>query len=347
MTKVWAKASSREAGAAATGAQRGPVPRLRPLPGHRTLAGSRDRLACPLQPEAASAGRAFSGRPWMHRRGPRAPRAARTRCVGSPPSSACVTAAGVRARAPSCTRRCRAPPSGDTPCCLPGPLLRDTVGAPLSVTTDLRGCLSATGRGCLTRGLARHAACCCRSSMGARPLGHVWSAAAFTQRGPLSSHSRDHAAAQGVTGKSCRLLSRGEKLWPPPDSNTGPFCNGHTWVASFNMSGSVLRVTDDLNYPFDLRKVQSRLSQAAGRGARWTGHGSEGLARLRHRPTSRGPRHTASSVHSWCCPARRGSQRGPRDRAQSSLNPPCILKMAFLQDWVRLMHFGDKGRARP
>lgn len=232
-TKVWAKASSREAGAAATGAQRGGAPRLRPLPGHRTLAGSRDRLACPLQPEAASAGRAFSGRPWMHRRGPRAPRAARTRCVGSPPSSACVTAAGVRARAPSCTRRCRAPPSGDTPCCLPGPLLRDTVGAPLSVTTDLRGCLSATGRGCLTRGLARHAACCCRSSMGARPLGHVWSAAAFTQRGPLSSHSRDHAAAQGVTGKSCRLLSRGEKLWPPPDSKRVPFATDtRGWLLS-------------------------------------------------------------------------------------------------------------------
>lgn len=104
----------------------------------------------------------------------------------------------------------------------------------------------------------------------------MWPAAAFALRGPLSSRSGDHAAAkpqtfaaQGVTGKSCRLLPHGEKLWPPPDRSTGPFCNGHTWVASFNSSVSVLRVTDDLNHPFDLRQVQSRLSQAAGRGARW------------------------------------------------------------------------------
>lgn len=115
-------------------------------------------------------------------------------------------------------------------------------------------------------------------------LSHCTGTAEPSQQGPCGRRTQN--VRRPARHRKILFLFHGGKLWPLPDSNTGPFCNGHTWVASFNISVSVLRVTGDLNHSSDLQKVQSRLSRPLG-GAHGE-CGSEGLARLRHRPRSQG-----------------------------------------------------------
>lgn len=136
-------------------------------------------------------------------------------------------------------------------------------------------------------------------------LSHCMGTAEPSQQGPCGRRTQN--VRRPARHRKILFLFHGGKLWPLPDSNTGPFCNGHTWVASFNISVSVLRVTGDLNQSSDLQKVQSRLSRPLG-GAHGE-CGSEGLARLRHRPRSQGilspqPQSTA------------GAARGPRPRGR-------------------------------